>query len=110
MRGKRIARECASIEKMITIYCKAKHKTGNELCDDCNGLLKYALLRLRRCIFGEEKPVCAKCPVHCYRKIMREKIIAVMRYSGPRMIYKHPVLALLHLFDLHKNTPQSPNR
>lgn len=99
MSGKRILRESVSIEKMIMVYCKANHRTDNELCDDCQGLAEYALQRLQRCVFGEKKPVCAKCPVHCYHKIMREKIIAVMRYSGPRMIYKHPVLALLHVFD-----------
>jgi hypothetical protein len=102
--GRRIIRERVSIEKMIIIYCKAKHRTGKSLCDECNGLLAYALQRLQCCVFRESKPVCAKCPVHCYRKSMRAKIIAVMRYSGPRMIYKHPLLAMLHLFDSFRNT------
>lgn len=104
MLGKRILRERVSIEKMIIIYCKAEHRTREGLCDDCNSLLEYALQRLQRCIFSEDKPVCAKCPVHCYRKTMRDKIVAVMRYSGPRMIYKHPVLAMLHLIDSFRNT------
>jgi predicted amidophosphoribosyltransferase len=108
--GKRLSRECASIEKMITIYCKAKHKTGNGLCGDCSDLLEYARQRLQHCRFSEEKPVCAKCLVHCYRKTMREKIIAVMRYSGPKMIYKHPALALLHLFDSYRSTPIDLNK
>jgi hypothetical protein len=30
---------------------------------------------------------------------MKEKIRQIMRYSGPKMIYYHPVLALLHFFD-----------
>ena len=99
MLGKRILREHISIEKMIIIYCRAKHRPGKELCDDCSILLEYAFERLRRCKFGEVKPVCAKCPVHCYRKDMRERVIAVMRYAGPRMVYKHPALALLHMYD-----------
>ncbi|MBN1472600.1 MAG: nitrous oxide-stimulated promoter family protein, partial [Syntrophaceae bacterium] len=27
---------------------------------------------------------------------MREKIKAVMRYSGPRMLYRHPILMGIH--------------
>jgi hypothetical protein len=30
---------------------------------------------------------------------MGEKIRRVMRYSGPKMTYYHPILALLHFFD-----------
>ena len=30
---------------------------------------------------------------------MREKVKAVMRYAGPRMLDKHPVLAVFHLLD-----------
>jgi YbgA-like uncharacterized protein len=30
---------------------------------------------------------------------MKEKIRQIMRYSGPKMIYYHPILALLHFFD-----------
>jgi hypothetical protein len=30
---------------------------------------------------------------------MREKIKEVMRYAGPRLIYRHPILAIRHLLD-----------
>ncbi len=30
---------------------------------------------------------------------MRERVRAVMRYAGPRMLLCHPILALLHLRD-----------
>jgi len=30
---------------------------------------------------------------------MREKITKVMRYSEPRMLFYHPILALHHVFD-----------
>ena len=30
---------------------------------------------------------------------MREKIREVMRYAGPRMSYRHPLLAFYHFFD-----------
>jgi hypothetical protein len=28
-----------------------------------------------------------------------------MRFSGPKMIFKHPLLALLHLYDRRKEPP-----
>jgi hypothetical protein len=30
---------------------------------------------------------------------MREKIRVVMRYSGPRMMFSHPILAIKHVMD-----------
>ena len=87
---------------MVRIYCKAHHdeRSGRgELCRECSELLDYARMRLERCPFGAEKPTCAKCSVHCYKPAMRERIRAVMRYAGPRMIPRHPVLALRHLLD-----------
>lgn len=45
----------------------------------------------------ETKTFCSNCKVHCYRPEMREKIRVVMRYSGPRMLFCHPILALRHV-------------
>ena len=42
-------------------------------------------------------PSCRKCPVHCYRADMRERIRTVMRWAGPRMIFHHPLAAARHL-------------
>ena len=55
--------------------------------------------RLDHCRFKEDKYTCAKCPVHCYKPAMREKVRQVMRYSGPWMLVLHPVLTLLHYTD-----------
>lgn len=105
MQGPRILREKACIEKMITLYCTAKHGTDKILCDDCQALSSYAAQRLTHCKFGERKPVCAKCPIHCYRPSERIKIIDVMRYSGPRMLFRHPKMAVLHLIDTFRKPP-----
>ena len=53
--------------------------------------------RLDSCRFGNGKPSCRKCPVHCYRADMRERIRTVMRWAGPRMIFHHPLAATRHL-------------
>lgn len=97
-----MARESRTIRAMIGIYCRAHHgRRGKEagLCGECRELLDYAEFRLDRCPFQEKKTTCGNCPVHCYKPSMREKTRTVMSYSGPRMTYRHPVLALFHLMD-----------
>ena len=84
---------------MVNIYCHGMHGTGAILCPDCIEFLAYADDRLERCRFGEEKPTCAKCPVHCYRRYRREQARTIMRYAGPRMLWKHPILCLNHWLD-----------
>ncbi|NTW44786.1 MAG: nitrous oxide-stimulated promoter family protein, partial [Anaerolineaceae bacterium] len=65
----------------------------------CESLSKYAEKRLLSCMYGEIKPVCKHCPVHCYSSVMREQMRQVMRWAGPRMIFRNPVFAIMHLFD-----------
>jgi hypothetical protein len=97
----RLTREKNTIRAMLEIFCQGNHtKAGSEkLCADCQMLLDYAFARLDRCPFGEEKPPCAKCSIHCYKPSLRDRIKAVMRYSGPKMLWKHPILALRHQLD-----------
>lgn len=83
---------------MIGIYCH-DHHGGEALCPDCSALREYAMARLERCRFGADKPKCSACPVHCYKPAMREKIREVMKYAGPRMMLKHPVMAVGHVVD-----------
>lgn len=85
------------VTKMINIYCRSKHKPDKGLCAECETLNNYALLRLERCPFGEEKPTCGTCSIHCYKKDMREKIKMVMRFAGPRMLFIHPFEAIRHM-------------
>lgn len=93
----RISEERSTVEAMIRLYCR--HKEGNrQLCDNCKTILDYASMRLNHCKFGEQKPTCERCPVHCYRPDMRQQIRLVMRYAGPRMLLYHPMMALRHLW------------
>ena len=103
---KRLKREEKTAFRMIKLYCNHHHNSSQELCDDCRFLFDYAHERLLHCPFGSEKPVCSRCPVHCYKRDKRETIRKIMRYSGPRMLLHHPVLALFHVYDklFHKRT------
>jgi len=105
----RMDRERKTIKAMIDIYCKNHHKSEGKLCLECQELFDYAMIRLDKCPFQEKKTTCGKCPIHCYRPIMRKKVKEVMKHSGPRMIFKHPILALHHVFDGRKK-PENPKK
>ncbi len=90
------------VSQMIAIYCKKQHKTNGMLCKACSELDTYAKQRSDKCPFMETKTFCSNCKVHCYKTEMREKIKAVMRFSGPRMIFYHPVTVVRHLIETKK--------
>ena len=94
-------REKETVSLMIRLYCRKKHG-GKELCPACAELDAYARLRSDKCPFMETKTFCSNCKVHCYKKDMREKIREVMRFSGPRMIFHHPVMAVRHVIESKK--------
>ena len=96
MADSRMQRERKTIRALVRIYCRKNHKVKG-LCPDCQMLLDYAMKKLDRCPFQEEKPTCANCHVHCYEPGMRERVRNVMRFSGPKMLFRHPVLAIKHL-------------
>ncbi|MDD5260979.1 MAG: nitrous oxide-stimulated promoter family protein [Methylacidiphilales bacterium] len=104
--GKRRSREWKTIGLMVRCYCHERHGSPVELCMECRQLLDYAGLRLQRCRFGEAKPTCAKCPVHCYQRNYREQIKTVMRYAGPQLLWRHPILSLLHWLDGFRKAPE----
>ncbi len=93
---KKREREKKMVSQMIRLYCRKKHG-GKELCRQCAELEKYAQQRSDKCLFMENKTFCSNCKVHCYKPEMREKIREVMRFSGPRMIFYHPVAAFRHV-------------
>ena len=92
----RISKEKATVALMIKLYCR-RYERNEHLCQECTELLHYAEARLDRCKFGDDKPTCKKCPIHCYKPIMRERMRKVMRWAGPRMILYHPIEAIRHL-------------
>lgn len=106
-------REAKTIAAMVQIYCQGHghvREADAPMCVECGALLEYAARRLERCVFGDAKPACANCVVHCYRADMRERVREVMRWSGPRMLLRHPVLAILHLVDERRPAPRLPER
>ena len=96
----RLEREKFTLKKMVGIFCHAHHETKpNDLCAECSDLVSYSFDRIEKCPFGKNKPDCQSCLIHCYHKDKTEKIKRVMRFAGPRMAYKFPILAILHFYD-----------
>lgn len=86
--------------RMTVIYCRDHHGQQDDgMCDECSALMAYSARRLAKCPYGEAKPTCANCPIHCYKKTQRQMVRDVMRYAGPRMMRHHPLDAIIHIFD-----------
>lgn len=103
-------KEKQTVALMIRIYCRKKHGTKNNLCPDCEALSQYAINRSDKCPFMETKTFCSNCRVHCYKPEMREKMQKVMRYSGHRMIFYHPIMAIRHLIESKKEAKRLEKR
>ena len=104
--AKRRQREKRTVSQMTALFCAGHHTAadrtetaycGEAVCPECKAIDDYAVLRTDRCRRMENKVSCEKCGNHCYRPEEQEKIRAIMRYAGPRMLTKHPVAAVRHL-------------
>lgn len=107
---KKLASEYKTLTVMVRIYCQSHHQqvrqNKSSFCSDCAELLDYALVRLDRCPYGEKKPTCNKCPVHCYKPEQKQQAKTIMAYAGPRMLLKHPIIAIGHLLRETKAVPE----
>ena len=100
-----LAVELNTIRAMTTIYCKAHHQQC--VCEQCLALIKHAQQKLDRCVYGDKKPACKHCPIHCYKPQFRLQAQVVMRYAGPKMLFRHPLLAIKHLIKSTKRFPET---
>lgn len=95
---KKYKSESDTVNLMIALYCHKKHKSKKgQLCPECQELKEYCEYRLSLCPWGDKKPFCSNCTIHCYNAEHRERIREAMRFSGPRMLFHHPVLAVKHV-------------
>lgn len=83
---------------MIDLYYK-KQKNNDISREE---LIEYVTIRQNKCPFKETKTFCSNCIVHCYKEEYKIKIKEVMRYSGPKMIIYHPILAIQHIYYMKK--------
>lgn len=99
----------------IAIFCREKHAAqikdtflirddrlrrtlgGKDrlLCEDCRKLLNHGIAKLLLCPYNP-KPMCKKCPTHCYAPGYREKVREVMKFSGIYLIKHGRVDLMIH--------------
>ncbi len=101
----RMQREAATIKVMVGIYCKHHHQLNVADCPECSEIQNYALDRLHYCPYQEGKTSCKKCPLHCYKPNMKDEVKRIMRFSGPRMALRHPILTIFHFIDDRRKEP-----
>lgn len=114
----RLTREMKTLTAMQRIYCTDHHGSAvrgqvpgsadEGLCPACVEQLDYSRKRLAGCPFGPEKPTCTNCQIHCYGPQQREAVRGVMRHAGPRMLLRHPLLAIAHVLDGKRPAPPKP--
>ncbi|RRF74758.1 nitrous oxide-stimulated promoter family protein [Klebsiella pneumoniae] len=98
-----------TIQRMIALY---QRRCPEAQADNAHyqALNAYADMRLDKCVFGENKPACKQCPVHCYQPAKREEMKQIMRWAGPRMLWRHPILTVRHLLDDRRPVPPLPEK
>ncbi|WP_082002877.1 nitrous oxide-stimulated promoter family protein [Geobacter sp. OR-1] len=108
-------RDLKVIVKFVSLYCRQKHcdrlrlpvelppelavlvPKGINLCNECADLLLYGIQKRKNCPL-DPKPTCKNCRIHCYNGDYREKIRAIMAYSGRQMVIRGRLDYLWHYF------------
>ncbi len=94
-------REKLTIRHMVAIYCRGqRHAAAGAICGRCAASMRYAHERIEKCPFGAgAKPACGLCRSNCFTPEMHASFRRIMGYAGPRMMLRHPVLTLAHVWD-----------
>jgi hypothetical protein len=112
---KAMVHDLKTVARFIDVYCRFKHKNAQKslvqlkthdvstiygrelhLCRDCRKLLAHAFVKRSRCPF-DPKPMCKKCPDHCYAPAYAARMREVMKFSGRKLVLSGRLDYLLHL-------------
>jgi hypothetical protein len=110
-----VRRDVKTLARFVGIYCDGLHASAARaqltlpqmdleavaggpvvVCAECRRLLSHAVMKRAMCPF-DPKPMCKRCPRHCYAPQYREQIRQVMHYAGRRLLLSGRVDYLLHL-------------
>lgn len=88
-----------TLRNLFGIYCRKNHAPEKGvLCSSCQSELKYAVHKTKICTEKDMGKTCSECRVHCFEPEHREKIREIMRFSGPRLMWSHPLLSMRYVF------------
>lgn len=110
-----------TLADLAVIYCRGHHRdcprkplssdaallnvygrTGPLLCVECAEHQRYGERRRASCP-KDPKPFCTTCDIHCYKPDEAEWQRQMMRYSGPRSVFRgHAIDGLRHLVQLRR--------
>ncbi|MDY0234818.1 MAG: nitrous oxide-stimulated promoter family protein [Gudongella sp.] len=93
----KIKKEISILTTMIDIFYKNKNHREQYTTTEIEELKNYCKSRILNCPVILEKTFCSSCKIHCYDEKHRAFIKKVMKYSGPKMIFFHPILLIKHL-------------
>ncbi len=65
------------------------------VCAECHKLLLHGISKRILCPY-DPKPMCKKCPTHCYAPGYREKMQQVMRFSGLYLVKRGRLDMVFH--------------
>ena len=101
-----IQQDTDKLVRFLSMYCDGHHRhrlrklftfdypkvdaavsNGPDLCDECTKLLRHAIVMRALCPL-DPKPKCRNCPEHCYRPLYKDQMETVMKYAGPRSLFK----------------------
>ncbi len=111
------AKDIRILSQFVSVFCREKHRAEERLpfsikdeqvraildgknpvlCQDCRRLLSHGIVKLLQCPY-DPKPMCKKCPTHCYAPGYREKVREVMRFSGIHLVKRGRLDMLFHYF------------
>lgn len=74
-----------------------------KLCPECFELVGVTEKRTSFCPHMAYKTYCHHCPRPCYTKALIDRIVPIMRYSGPRLMLTNPVLTYRHLKEVSRS-------
>lgn len=81
------------IKAVFHLYCQKVHG-GQQLCVQCEALLRYERERTRDCKYKQVEKSCTECQLQCYADNKRLEINHVIRWSEARISWKQPWLLI----------------
>lgn len=84
-------------QKMLIAIFGVYQKYNKDTDLNLEEIKSYSLKRLDNCIHIGEDIFCGFCEIQCFGDKYKKEIRSIMRFSGPRMILYHPIMAIRYL-------------
>lgn len=112
----KVIKDIKVLAKFVDIYCGQRHPGVEKLrfeykgkhagrlclpemylCSECAKLLNHGIAKRALCPMNP-KPMCKKCPNHCYHPLYRDNMREAMKFSGIYLAKRGRLDMLIHYF------------